>query len=85
MIKRIAYIDKLKKFIGKPQVKIITGIRRSGKSTVLRLLMDELTNSGKKPNKIIYINFESFANSHLTQAKSLYEEVKGKIIESGKY
>lgn len=85
MIKRNSYIDKLKKFIGKPQVKIITGIRRSGKSTVLRLLMDELTHSGKKPNKIIYINFESFANSHLTQAKSLYEEVKGKIIESGKY
>ena len=47
--------------------------------------MEELTHSGKKPNQIIYINFESFANSHLTQAKSLYEEVKGKIIESGKY
>jgi uncharacterized protein len=46
MINKETYIDKLKKFIGKPQVKIITGIRRSGKSTVLRLLSNELVQSG---------------------------------------
>jgi predicted AAA+ superfamily ATPase len=85
MIKRDTYIDKLKKFIGKPQIKIITGIRRSGKSTVLRLLMDELTQQGVKQNQIIYFNFESFANAHLTQAKSLYEEVKSRINGPGKY
>lgn len=85
MIKRDTYIDKIKKFIGKPQIKIITGIRRSGKSTVLRLLIDELTQRGVNQNQIIYINFESFANSHLTQAKSLYEEVKSRINGPGKY
>jgi uncharacterized protein len=85
MIKRNAYINKLKKFIGKPQIKIITGIRRSGKSTVLRLLIDELIGCGVNQSHIIYLNFESFANSHLTQAKSLFEEVKGRITGSGKY
>lgn len=85
MIKRNLYIDKLTKFIGKPQVKIISGIRRSGKSTVLRLLMEELSQRGVKQNQIIYLNFESFANSHLTQAKSLYEEVKQIISGTEKY
>lgn len=85
MIKRNLYIDKLKKFIGKPQIKIITGIRRSGKSTVLRLLMNELTQIGVKEHQIIYLNFESFANAHLTQAQTLYEEIKGKIIGTEKH
>lgn len=85
MIKRNLYIDKLKKFVGKPQVKIISGIRRSGKSTVLRLLMEELSQRGVKQSQIIYLNFESFANSHLTQAKSLYEEVKQIISGTEKY
>lgn len=85
MIKRNLYIDKLTKFIGKPQVKIISGIRRSGKSTVLRLLMEELSQRGVKQKQIIYLNFESFANSHLTQAKSLYEEGKQIISGTEKY
>lgn len=85
MINRNLYIDKLKKFVGKPQVKIISGIRRSGKSTVLRLLMEELSQRGVKQSQIIYLNFESFANSHLTQAKSLYEEVKQIISGTEKY
>ncbi|GMQ26656.1 hypothetical protein Aoki45_33390 [Algoriphagus sp. oki45] len=85
MIKRNLYIDKLKKFIGKPQIKIITGIRKSGKSTVLRLLMNELTQIGVKEHQIIYLNFESFANAHLTQAHTLYEEIKRKIIGTEKH
>jgi predicted AAA+ superfamily ATPase len=46
MILRSRYIDAIKPFIGKPQIKIITGIRRSGKSTVLQLLKNELLNNG---------------------------------------
>ncbi|SHN07010.1 hypothetical protein SAMN04488057_10639 [Cyclobacterium lianum] len=84
MIRRNNYIDKLRRFIGKPQIKIITGIRRSGKSTVLKLLTEELIQSGVKASQITYINFESFANSNLTKANSLYEEVKGRINPTGK-
>lgn len=85
MVKRDAYIEKLKTFIGKPIIKIITGIRRSGKSTVLKLLTEEVIKTGVHTSEIIYFNFESFANSHLTSSKSLYEEVKNKITASKKY
>ncbi|EOZ93746.1 ATPase [Indibacter alkaliphilus LW1] len=85
MVNRNAYIEKLRLFIGKPQIKIITGIRRSGKSTVLKLLTEELIKTGVKDTEIIYLNFESFTNSHLTSAKSLYEDVKRKINTSQKY
>lgn len=84
MIRRNNYIDQLKRFIGKPQIKIITGIRRSGKSTVLKLLTEELVQNGAKTSQILYINFESFANSNLTHGNRLYEEVKGRIDATGK-
>lgn len=85
MINRNIYIERLRLFIGKPHIKIITGIRRSGKSTVLKLLTEELIKTEVKASEIIYLNFESFANSHLTSAKSLYEDVKKKIKTSKKY
>ena len=69
MVRREAYIGKLKPFIGKPLIKIITGIRRSGKPTVLKLLTEEVIKTGVKTSEILYFNFESFANSHLTSAK----------------
>lgn len=65
MISRSKYINALKPFINQPQVKIITGIRRSGKSTVLQLLKKELIEANVQPNQIISINFESFAYTEL--------------------
>jgi len=84
MISRTVYTEQLRKFINKPQIKIITGIRRSGKSTVLRLLKEELLNSGVKEDQVILINFESFAFSEFTTAKKLYEYVKGKVQQDQK-
>ncbi|SEH57836.1 hypothetical protein SAMN02927937_00321 [Paenimyroides aquimaris] len=85
MILRPNYIEDLKPFIDKPQVKIITGIRRSGKSVVLRLLKEELLRRGIKEEQIITLNFESFVYSELTKAQKLYEYVKEKIKNSQKY
>ncbi len=65
MISRNTYINALKPFINQPQIKIITGIRRSGKSTVLQLLKEELLKANVQPNQIISINFESFAYTEL--------------------
>jgi predicted AAA+ superfamily ATPase len=79
MISRPIYSEQLKKFINKPQIKIITGIRRSGKSTVLRLLKEELVLSGVDEEQIISVNFESFAFSEFTTAQKLYEYVKCKV------
>lgn len=85
MISRSGYIEQLRPFIDKPQIKIITGIRRSGKSTVLHLLKDELLANGVKKEQIIPINFESFANIDLLVAANLYQDIKSKIKTSARY
>lgn len=85
MILRPTYIDAIIPFIGKPQIKINTGIRRSGKSVVLRLLKEELLQRGVQEEQIITINFESFAFIELIQAQKLYEFVKEKITNPQKY
>lgn len=85
MILRPTYIDAIIPFIDKPQIKIITGIRRSGKSVVLRLLKEELLQRGVQEEQIITINFESFAFIELTKAQKLYEFVKEKITNPQKY
>jgi len=79
MINRATYIDTLKEYIDKPFVKVITGLRRSGKSMLLQLLIKELIDRGVSENKIIYINFKSFAFSHIDEATKLYRFIKEKI------
>ncbi len=85
MINRAAYIEALKPFINKPQIKIITGIRRSGKSTVLRLLKDELLKKGVSPTQVISINFESFLHSDILEAQKLYQFVGNQMNPEQKY
>lgn len=85
MILRPIYTQYINDFIDKPQVKIITGIRRSGKSTILRLLKEELLNRGVSKEQIILINLESFNFSSLVDAKSLYNFIQERIISGTKY
>lgn len=84
MIQRILYIEQLKEFIDKPQVKILTGVRRSGKSSVILLLKEELLKRNITEDQIIYINLESFVFSELKDAKSLYEYVSKRTIKGQK-
>lgn len=79
MVNRESYIQQLYPFIDKPFVKILTGIRRSGKSTVLTLLKNELFSRNIAQEQIIYINFESFESVALQTASGLYQFVKQKI------
>lgn len=85
MISRPIYLNQLKSFINKPQVKIITGIRRSGKSTILSLLKQELIRSGIHENQILSINFESFAFADFTTDFKLYNFVKESIQPDKKH
>lgn len=85
MILRTTYLEEIKPFIDKPQIKILTGIRRSGKSTVLQLLREELLANGVHEDQIVFINFESFAYADLLSAKALYRNIKEQIKESQKY
>ena len=85
MIFRPIYLDQLKKWINKPQIKIITGIRRSGKSTVLALLNEELIKQGTNNECIIALNFESFAAEPLKNAPALYQYIEDKIKNKQKH
>ena len=75
MIPRNQYLQQLGLFIDKPLVKILTGIRRSGKSSILMLLREELLLRGIEPEQVIYINFESFNSRELLEISRLYEYV----------
>jgi len=66
MISRENYIQKIKPFIGKDIVKIITGIRRSGKSSLLELIKIELLNKGAEPSQFLTINFEDLSYQNLS-------------------
>ncbi len=83
MIERRIYLDKIIEFIDKPFVKVLTGIRRSGKSTVLLMITQVLQKQGVETNQIIYINLESFANAHLDTPQALYQYVTN-IVPKGK-
>jgi len=85
MIKRELYLNQLRNFIDKPFIKVIAGLRRSGKSCILILLRDELLSMGIAENNIIYINFESFEFSEIDQAEKLYSFVKSKITNTNRY
>jgi predicted AAA+ superfamily ATPase len=79
VIKRELYLYQLCRFIDKPLIKVITGIRRSGKSVMLTLLREELLNRGVDAGRIIHINFESLEYSGIKTAESLYRYAKDKI------
>lgn len=75
---RNIYLNKLIAFLDKEPVKVITGIRRCGKSSLLKLMQEYLLNSGVKQDQIIAINFESLEFQEMNY-KELYEYVKKKI------
>ena len=85
MIERKTYINDLIPFMDKPLVKVITGIRRSGKSTVMKLFKNELLKKGVTTEQIIHINLESFNYIHLTNASALYLFIKDNIKDSRKH
>ena len=75
---RAKYIEKIKKFIDKPIVKILTGMRRVGKSTILNIIKDQLLKDVPDENKI-YMNFESFEFFDIKDAKLLKEYLDEKL------
>lgn len=72
MVQRKQYLDKLKKIQNKQIIKVITGVRRCGKSTLLRQFREYLKESGIEETQIIDINFEDIAYEHLLDYKALY-------------
>jgi len=66
--------------VDKPFVKVLNGLRRSGKSTIMTLLIEHLIENGVSNDQIIYLNFESMQFSNINDYVSLYKLVHEKII-----
>lgn len=79
MIKRETYLRRIRPFIDKDLVKILTGIRRSGKSVMLELIKEELCSRGIIDYQFISINFEDFDNQSLCTADALHTFLFEKI------
>ena len=80
LLQRKEYLDKLITFRDKQIIKIVTGIRRCGKSTLLRLYQDWLKAQGVSENQIISINFEDMDYEELTDYKKLYAYLKERLV-----
>ncbi len=85
MIKRKKYLDDIRPFYDEDLIKVITGIRRCGKSVLLEQIVDELKNNGVDVNHIIYINFEDVTYSDIKDFKDLNNFIVGLIKDDNKY
>lgn len=85
MIKREKYLKRIRLFYEQDLIKVITGIRRCGKSVILNQIMDELRQSGVKDEQIIYINFEFTDYIGINDAKKFNEFIEKKLINKNKY
>jgi predicted AAA+ superfamily ATPase len=84
MIFRPQYVEKVMAYVDTPFVKVLSGVRRSGKSTILKMIEAQLRERGISDNRILVYSFDSLANEELKTAKRLYDEVKGKLFKDGK-
>ncbi|BBB90490.1 MAG TPA: ATP-binding protein [Methylomusa anaerophila] len=81
MLIRQSYIDQITPFIDMPLVKILTGVRRCGKSTIMLMLMDELKKRGISENRIVRFNFDTLEWQN-TDVKQVFEIIKDKLVPS---
>lgn len=84
MILRPQYMEALRPFMDKPLVKILAGIRRSGKSTLFLMLRDELLERGVAPENILLRRYTDMALSDLLEQKAMYTELQAAIRGKGR-
>lgn len=85
MIKREMYLRKIRNSYDSELIKIIVGVRRSGKSVLMMQIMEELKEKGINEDHIIYINFEDYDYTDYTKPKEFNKYVKNKIKDKEKY
>lgn len=85
MLKREIYLSRIRGFYDSDLVKILVGIRRCGKSVILKQIMNELRENGTDNEHIIYVNFEFIEYENLQDYKKLNKYIKKKIVDNKKY
>ena len=84
MIIRENYLKKIDPFIDKPIIKVLTGLRRSGKSVLLEQIQDRLIMQGVEPSQIFTLNFESAKAMHIHDSQDLIDEIQNRPFDFSK-
>ena len=84
-LKREMYLEQIRPYYDSDIIKVITGVRRCGKSMLLDEIKDELLGQGIASDKIIYLNLEDMDYEYIVNASDLNKEIKSRISDKGKY
>ena len=84
-LKRELYLEQIRPYYDSDIIKVITGVRRSGKSVLLETIRNELIQSGISGDRIIYINLEDLDYEYIKNASDLNKEIKNRITGNDKY
>jgi len=85
MMKRELYLKRIRPFYDSEMIKVITGIRRSGKTTIMKQIIEEIQSKGVSKKNIIYINFEDYKYRKISNPDSLNAYIEEKINNTSKY
>lgn len=85
MVIREQILNRIRPFYESELIKVLIGLRRSGKSVLLRQIMGELRENGVEESQIIYMNFEDFRYSFVSNAEQLYQYICGQRKNEKKY
>ena len=80
MVQRKQYMEKLKKLKDTKIIKIVTGVRRCGKSTLLLMFREYLRDRGVEDAQIVFVNFEDVANEPLLDYKKLHQYIEDRLV-----
>ena len=84
-LKRETYLEQIRPYYESDIIKVITGVRRAGKSILLDTIKDELVDNGICDNHIIYLNLEDLDYDYIKDASDLNREIKSRLSDDGKY
>lgn len=84
-LKRENYLEQIRPYYESDIIKVITGVRRAGKSILLDTIKDELVDNGICDNHIIYLNLEDLDYDYIKDASDLNREIKSRLSDDGKY
>jgi len=84
-LKRETYLEQIRPYYDSDIIKVITGVRRCGKSILLDTIRDELVENGVSGDHIIYLNLENIDYEYIADASDLNQEIKSRITGEGKY